>query len=112
MIWKPSALPRYNHCFGTSSLTAGHKSTYWRRLAGLFSSAAFALAFSVAAWGQATTSLNGTVSDASGASVTGVEVTLTNRDTNSSRQTTTTSKGVYNIADVLTDSDNLAVGSQ
>ena len=84
---RSSALPRCDHCFGTSSLTAGHKSSYWRRLAGLFSSAAFALAFSVAAWGQATTSLNGTVSDPSGASVTGAKITLTNLDTSSSRQT-------------------------
>ena len=109
---RSSALPRCDHCFGTSSLTAGHKSSYWRRLAGLFSSAAFALAFSVAAWGQATTSLNGSVSDPSGASVTGARITLTNLDTSSSRQTSTTIKGVYNFADVTPGTYKLSVEAQ
>lgn len=49
------------------------------------------------AWGQATTSLHGTVVDPSGAAITGARVTLTATATNTSRDTTTTSTGAYSF---------------
>ena len=59
------------------------------------------LVLSVAAFGQATTSLHGTVTDATGAIVPQANVTLTNLDTNQSRQTTTTARGVYEMVSLL-----------
>ncbi|MGB7227071.1 MAG: carboxypeptidase-like regulatory domain-containing protein [Candidatus Acidiferrales bacterium] len=62
---------------------------------------AFSLLFSGGAWGQATTSLRGTVTDSSGAAVPNAKVTLINTDTNVPRQTATTAGGAYNFAAVL-----------
>jgi hypothetical protein len=59
------------------------------------------LVLSVAAFGQATTSLHGTVTDATGAIVPQANVTLTNLDTNQSRQTTTTARGLYEMVSLL-----------
>jgi Carboxypeptidase regulatory-like domain len=55
------------------------------------------LVLSPSAWAQATTSLHGAVTDPSGASIPRAEITLINVETNVSRQTLTTSSGVYNF---------------
>jgi hypothetical protein len=59
------------------------------------------LASSLSVWGQATTSLHGSVTDPSGATISNAKVTLTNVATNLSRESTTTSKGVYEFVSVL-----------
>jgi hypothetical protein len=59
------------------------------------------LALALSAWGQATTSLHGSVSDSSGAAVPQAKVMLTNQATNLVRQTTTTAKGAYEFVSVL-----------
>ncbi|HEV2386844.1 MAG TPA: TonB-dependent receptor [Candidatus Acidoferrales bacterium] len=58
------------------------------------------LALSLSAWGQATTSLGGVVTDPSGGAVPGAKVTLVNAATNESRQTVTTATGVYTLVSV------------
>jgi hypothetical protein len=55
----------------------------------------------VSAWGQATTSLHGTVLDPSGAAIAGAKVTITATATNVSRSTMTTSTGSYSFPAVL-----------
>jgi len=52
------------------------------------------------AWGQATTSLSGTVTDPKGALVAGATVTLTSLATNSSRTATTTGSGGYTFGQI------------
>jgi hypothetical protein len=71
-----------------------------------------AVAFSVSAWGQATTSLRGTVTDPSGAAIPNAKVTITNVDTNLSRQTVSTNTGVYYFAAVLPGTYALKVEAQ
>ena len=74
-----------------------------KRLSGLLFAifvAMTGLALSPSAWAQATTSLHGTVTDPSGASIPRAGITLTNVDTNVSRETVTTSSGVFNFAAV------------
>jgi len=83
-----------------------------KRLSGLvfaISVAMAGLALSPSAWAQATTSLHGTVTDPSGASIPHAEITLTNVDTNVSRQTKTTSSGVYNFPAVQPGNYTLTV---
>ncbi|MGH9736756.1 MAG: carboxypeptidase regulatory-like domain-containing protein [Candidatus Acidiferrales bacterium] len=65
--------------------------------------AAFSVFFLCAAalWGQATTSLRGTVTDPSGATIPSATVRLTNTGTNISRSTTTDAQGAYVFPDVL-----------
>jgi Carboxypeptidase regulatory-like domain len=63
--------------------------------------AAFFLFFGPRAWGQATTSLRGTVTDTSGAALPNAKVTLTNTATGVPRQTTTTSTGIYSFVSLL-----------
>ena len=70
------------------------------------------LFISVSTWGQATTSLRGTVTDPSGAAIPNAKVTLTNVATNVPRQTTTTSSGEYNFASVLPATYRLSVAAQ
>jgi hypothetical protein len=65
----------------------------------LFAMALFGL--TTVLWGQATTSLNGTVTDKSGAIVPNAKVTLQNTATNQTRETTSTSKGTYELVSVL-----------
>jgi hypothetical protein len=67
------------------------------------------LALSLSAWGQATTSLQGTVTDPSGAAITQAQMTLTNIATNFVRQTTTTTKGGYEFVSVLPGTYKLTV---
>ncbi len=71
-----------------------------------------ALAFSLSAWGQATTSLRGQVTDPSGAAIPGAKVTITNTATNLTRQTVTTSAGVYTFAAVLPGTYDMTVEAQ
>ena len=71
-----------------------------------------ALALGLSAWGQATTSLRGAVTDPSGAAIPNAKVTITNVDTNLSRQTLTTNAGVYNFASVLPGTYKLTVEAQ
>ncbi len=67
------------------------------------------LAFSISAWGQATTALRGVVTDPSGAVVPGAKVTLTNSATNVPRTEVTTGAGVYDFPDVLPGTYDLKV---
>jgi hypothetical protein len=69
-------------------------------------------AMSVPAWGQATTSLRGAVTDPSGAAIPNAKVTITNVDTNVSRQTVTTATGAYNFVAVLPGTYDLTVAAQ
>jgi hypothetical protein len=80
--------------------------------------AMFAVAFMVAAclalvspkaWGQATTSLRGTVTDSSGAAVPNAKVTLTNTATNVPRETATNGTGEYTFPSVLPGTYDLKV---
>ncbi len=79
-----------------------------RRLTSLLALAAF-LAFSLSLFGQATSSLHGTVTDATGAVVPSAKVTITNVATNQSRETVTTSRGAYELQSVLPGKYNVTV---
>jgi len=70
------------------------------------------LTLSLAAFGQATTSLHGTVTDATGAIVAQADITLTNLQTNQVRKTTTTSRGVYELTSILPGKYKLTVESK
>ena len=70
-----------------------------------------AMALHLAAWGQATTSLRGTVTDATGAIVPKAQVTLTNLATNQARQTTTTEHGIYELVSVMPGTYQLSVSA-
>lgn len=60
-------------------------------------------------WGQATTSLRGTVTDPSGSAIHGARVTIVNSSTNFSRQTESTGDGSYVFVEVLPGTYNLTV---
>lgn len=75
----------------------------------LIAAAIAGLALSLSAWGRATTSLQGTVTDPSGAAITQAQITLTNIATNFIRQTTTTAKGGYEFVSVLPGTYKLTV---
>src|SRR6476660_1230579 len=49
------------------------------------------------AFAQATASINGRVVDQAGAVLTGAGITVTNTQTNATRETTTNSEGQYNV---------------
>ena len=53
------------------------------------------------AWGQGTTSLRGTVTDPSGLSIRGAQVTIQNPDTGFIRTTSTTADGTYVLPELL-----------
>lgn len=61
------------------------------------------------AWGQATTSLRGTVTDSSGSAIRGARATLVNSSTNFSRTTETTSDGTYVFAEILPGAYDLSI---
>ncbi len=61
------------------------------------------------AWGQATTSLHGTVTDPSGAAVTGAKVTLTETATGTVHSTVTNSSGAYSFPAVIPGTYDLTV---
>jgi hypothetical protein len=67
----------------------------------VFSIAVVTLLLASQAWGQATTSLRGTVSDPSGAVVPSVQLQLTNTDTGVTRMTSTGASGDYEFLQVL-----------
>ncbi len=74
-----------------------------KRASLLFVLAIFSAAFFISsgtAWGQAATSLRGTVTDPSNASIPNATVTLTNTDTNLARTATTDQEGSYVFAQV------------
>ncbi|HUO13559.1 MAG TPA: carboxypeptidase-like regulatory domain-containing protein, partial [Verrucomicrobiae bacterium] len=57
--------------------------------------------FAVAAWGQATTTLNGTVTDPSGSAIRGAQVTIVNASTGFKRSVTTSADGTYVFPEIL-----------
>lgn len=61
------------------------------------------------AWGQATTSLRGTVTDASGSAVHGAQVTIVNSSTNFTRTTQSGMDGTYVFAELLPGTYNVVV---
>ncbi len=69
-------------------------------------------AFSVTAWGQATTSLRGVVTDPSGGVVPAAKVTLINTATNVPRSTATTAAGIYTFPAMLPGTYDLKVEAQ
>src|SRR5215472_2539368 len=73
-------------------------SSVFRRECVRFAVVVFAsLALSVGAWGQYNASLQGTVTDPSGAGVPNAKVTVTNQATGVTTQTTTSSTGSYTV---------------
>ncbi|HEV2488777.1 MAG TPA: carboxypeptidase-like regulatory domain-containing protein [Candidatus Acidoferrales bacterium] len=65
-----------------------------------------------AAWGQATTSLRGTVSDASGATIPNAQVSLANSATDYVRETTTGKDGAYELLQLPPATYSLTVTAQ
>jgi len=63
--------------------------------------------FAVTAWGQATTSLRGTLTDPRGAVIPGAQVTIVNTSTNFVRSTATNADGIYTFVEVLPGTYNL-----
>ena len=80
-----------------------------RNALGLLLSIVAVLAFAVTGWGQATTSLRGTVTDATGAVIPGAKVVLTNPSNGAKRATVSGPDGVYELLQVLPGSYNLIV---
>jgi len=60
-------------------------------------------------WGQATTSLRGTVTDSSGSAVQGAQVTIVNSSTSFTRSTQSSMDGTYVFAELLPGTYNLVV---
>lgn len=75
----------------------------------IFLFVAGALAPCGSAWGQATTSLHGTVTDQSGAAIASAKVVLTETATRTTRDTTTNSSGAYSFPALLPGTYDLAV---
>lgn len=65
--------------------------------------------FSIVAWGQATTSLRGTVTDPSGSAIRGARLTIVNTDTGLTRLVTSGADGTYVFPEVLPGTYNLIV---
>ncbi|MGH9507998.1 MAG: carboxypeptidase-like regulatory domain-containing protein, partial [Terriglobales bacterium] len=70
---------------------------------------AMTLGLSLGAWGQATTSVRGAVTDPSGAAIPGAAVTITNVATNTVRRSATDQDGRYTFAAVLPGTYTLQV---
>lgn len=83
----------------------------WAGWAGLWALAVI-LGLPAGAWGQATTSLHGAVSDPSGAAIPGAAVTITNTGTSAVRHTLTGRDGRYAFAAVLPGAYTLQVTAQ
>jgi hypothetical protein len=66
----------------------------------------------LSAWGQATTSLRGAVTDSSGAAIPGANVTLTNTSTNVERHTITNERGSYDFVSVLPGPYKISVSAK
>jgi hypothetical protein len=73
---------------------------FWQVLLMLVLGGAFFL-FGSSAWGQATTSLRGVVTDPSGAAIPNATVHLVNSDTSTERTVTTDQQGTYVFAEVV-----------
>ena len=71
----------------------------------------FFVAAVLLSWGQATTSLHGTVTDSSGAIVSHAKVSLLNEGTAQSRETDTNEKGIYDLPSVGPGSYTLTVNA-
>lgn len=67
------------------------------------------LCISISAWGQATTSLHGIVTDPSGAAIPDAKVTITQPETGASRSTLANSAGAYSFPAVIPGTYNLTV---
>jgi len=65
--------------------------------------------YATAAWGQATTSLRGTVTDSSGSAIRDAQVTVLNASTNFTRITATTGEGSYVFLELLPGTYNVTV---
>lgn len=65
--------------------------------------------YTAAAWGQATTSLRGTVTDSSGLAINGAHVTVVNSSTSFTRTTETGGDGTYVFAELLPGTYNVIV---
>jgi hypothetical protein len=65
--------------------------------------------WAVAAWGQGTTSLRGTVTDPSGSAIRGAQITIVNPSTSFIRKTQTGADGDYVFVEVLPGTYNLTV---
>ncbi len=65
--------------------------------------------YAIAAWGQATTSLRGTVTDPSGSAIRGAQLAIVNASTNFTRQTQTGADGTYVFVELLPGTYNLTV---
>lgn len=63
-------------------------------------------------WGQATTSLSGTVTDPSGSAIRGAQVTIANASTGFTRTTKTGADGTYSFHEVLPGTYTLSVESR
>ncbi|MGB7147745.1 MAG: carboxypeptidase-like regulatory domain-containing protein [Terriglobales bacterium] len=83
-----------------------------RNLSTLLAVVISGLWLSMSAWGQATTSLHGTVTDSSGAAIAQAKVILTNVATNFVRQTTSTTRGVYEFVSILPGTYALTVEAE
>ena len=65
--------------------------------------------YAATVWGQATTSLRGTVTDPGGSVIAGARVTIVNTDTSFSRSTATSLEGSYIFVEILPGTYNLTV---
>lgn len=83
--------------------------TAWPFLGRLAFGLLLALISSSVAWGQATTSLSGTVTDPNGAVVAGATVTITNVATGLTRTLTTNERGFFNFPQLPPGTYNLRV---
>ncbi|SPF39464.1 Cna B-type protein [Candidatus Sulfotelmatobacter kueseliae] len=79
-----------------------------KRLSGL-SVLLCVIMYATATWGQATTSLRGTVTDPSGSAIRGAQVTVVNPSTSYTRQTQTGADGTYVFVELLPATYNLTV---
>jgi hypothetical protein len=79
-----------------------------RRLSQLLILSTISLCASIG-WGQATTSLRGTVTDPSGSAIRGAQVTVVNPSTTFTRQTQTGGDGTYAFVELLPGTYNLTV---
>jgi carboxypeptidase family protein len=68
--------------------------------------------YGATAWGQATTSLRGTVTDPSGLSIRGAQVTIVNSDTGFTRTTATGQDGLYVLPELLPGAYKVTVQAQ
>ena len=72
----------------------------------------FILAFSIAAFGQDTASITGTVTDQSGAAIANAQVTVSSLDRGINRPTTTNASGDYLVAGLPSGPINVTVIAQ